>query len=163
MKRLVTLSLILCCISATLHSGTTGKIAGVVKDARSNEPLVGVNVVIEGTTLGSVTGIDGDFAILNVAPGSYRVKASMLGYASSVQTNVQVELDQTTTLAMMMKEEAILGEEVVVVAQKPVIQKDVASSVANISTKEIENLPVASVSGVVGLQAGIQGGLVIRG
>ena len=50
-----------------------------------------------------------------------------------------------------------------IVAQRPVVQKDVAASRANIEFQDIEKLPVTSVSSVVTLQAGIQGGLVIRG
>lgn len=164
MKQIVTTSLLLTILlSLLLHAGTTGKISGVVKDARSGEQLVGVNITIEGTKYGAVTGVEGDYVILNVPPGEYRLKASMLGYAASILTNVRVDIDQTTEINFSLREEAVQGEEVVIVAERPVVQKDVAASRANISVKEIESLPVTTVNAVVALQAGIQGGLVIRG
>ncbi len=64
---LCTAALIL--LTAVAFSGTTGKIAGTVKDAKTGEPLPSANVVIEGTTLGAATNPDGYFAILNIPPG----------------------------------------------------------------------------------------------
>jgi hypothetical protein len=60
-------------------AGTTGKIAGEVKDAQTGEALAGANVVIEGTTSGAATNVDGYYAILNVPPGKYTVYASAIG------------------------------------------------------------------------------------
>ena len=52
--------------SSTLFGSTRGKIVGHVKNAETKEPLVGVNVVIEGTTLGAATDLDGRFSIINI-------------------------------------------------------------------------------------------------
>lgn len=134
-----------------------------MKDAQSGETLLGVNVIVVGTTLGASTNIDGAFVILNVAPGEYNVRASSLGYSAVTQTNVRVDIDQTTELKFSLNQDAIQSEEVIVVAQRPIVQKDVSSSRANISVREIENLPVSTVSAVVSLQAGVQSGLVVRG
>jgi hypothetical protein len=144
-------------------AGTTGKISGIVKDARSGDPLVGANISVEGSKLGASSTIDGSFAIVNVPSGEYRLRASLLGYTPTSVVGVRVFIDQTSEVKIVLSEEAIQAQEVVIVAQRPVVQKDVASSTANISSKEIESLPVSSVSAVVGLQAGIQAGLVIRG
>ena len=62
------------------HAGTTGKVAGKVLDAQTGEPLVGVNVLLVGTTLGASSDIDGEYFILNIPPGTYAVKASAVGY-----------------------------------------------------------------------------------
>jgi len=158
---LCTAALIL--LTAVAFSGTTGKLAGTVKDAKTGEPLPSANVVIEGTTLGAATNPDGYFAILNIPPGSYRVVANLVGYKQAASVNVRVDIDQTTDLNIRMNEEAITGEEVTVVASRPVVQKDVAASRANIEAGEIQKLPVTSVQSVITLQAGIQGDLVIRG
>jgi hypothetical protein len=144
-------------------AGTTGKIAGVVRDAQSGEPLPNVNVVVEGTMLGAATNPDGYYAILNIPPGRYKVVAKLIGYTAGAAVNVRVDIDQTTELNLRLSQETISGEEVTIVAQRPVVQKDVAASRANIEFQDIEKLPVTSVSSVVTLQAGIQGGLVIRG
>lgn len=164
MKRF-SLFLLFLAVSLPLLSmaGTVGKIAGQVKDAQSGEPLVGVNVVVTGTTLGASTDIEGRFFIINIPPGEYSVRASSLGYAGVTQTKVRVDIDQTTELNFSLVTEVIQSEEVVVVAVRPVVQKDVASSRANITVKEIESLPVSTVNAVLALQAGVQSGLVIRG
>jgi hypothetical protein len=67
-------------IPFTLNAQTTGKIAGKVVDANTNDPLVGANVLIEGTTRGAATGADGSYFIINLPPGTYTVKIMMMGY-----------------------------------------------------------------------------------
>ncbi|MFH1011500.1 MAG: carboxypeptidase-like regulatory domain-containing protein, partial [bacterium] len=57
--------------SFELFAGTTGKIAGFVKDAASGEPLIGANILVEGTTLGASADVEGYFFIINVPPGTY--------------------------------------------------------------------------------------------
>ena len=61
-------------------ASTTGKISGQIKDSRTGEVLIGVNVIVDGTTLGAATDIDGKYTILNVPPGTYTVVASMVGF-----------------------------------------------------------------------------------
>ena len=140
----------------------SGRIAGFVTDAVTGEPLPGVNVVIVGTTQGSGTDVDGYYSIINVRPGTYSVRASFIGYAAQTVTDVRVNIDLTTELNFELTEEVFEGEEVVVTATRRVIQEDVAGSTVNISAQEIESLPVTTVEGAVGLQAGIQG-LTVRG
>jgi hypothetical protein len=162
-KRIATLALLIIFTAASIHASTTGKISGTARDARSGEPLVGVNIVIEGAKYGASSGIEGDFSIANVPAGTYRVTASLLGYAPTTVVGIRVYIDQTTEIKVTMSETAIQAQEVVIIAQTPVVQKDVASSTANISVLEIQSLPVTNVSEVVGLQAGVQSGLQIRG
>ncbi|APF17028.1 TonB-dependent receptor [Caldithrix abyssi DSM 13497] len=146
----------------SLWAGTTGKITGQVKDARSGEPLPGVNVVVEGTALGASTDLEGYYVITNIPPGMYSLTFSMVGYAAHKVTGVRVNIDQTTVINAKLQEQVLEGEEIVVVATRPVVEKDVAASRANISSEEIKAIPVVNVSSVVGLQAGIEG-LSIRG
>ncbi|MBI5472958.1 MAG: TonB-dependent receptor [Ignavibacteriae bacterium] len=168
MRSLVTLFVLLHIVLLTVaFGGTTGKIVGTATDARSGEKLVSVNVVVQGTTLGATSNIEGYFSILNIPPGKYTVQASIIGYTSKRYADVVVEIDQTTTLNIKLSEEAIEGQEVTVVAERPVVQPDVSSSVANITAIEVAKLPTASVVGVVSLQAGVQstaaGDLLVRG
>lgn len=139
------------------YGSTTGKISGLVKDAKTGEELIGVNVIIEGTSLGAATDIDGRYTILNVPPGNYSVVASMVGYTKSKTIDVRVNIDQTTVVDFQLTDQTLETSEVVVIAKTPIVQKDVSSSGVNLNVREIENLPVIDVQSVVGLQAGIEG------
>ena len=137
---------------------TTGKIRGKVKDAVSGEPLPGANIVIEGTNMGAATDINGEYFILNVSPGKYILKASMIGYESVRMTNVSVSVNRTTTIDFVMKQTIIEGEEVVVTASKVTIKKDQTSSIRNVSSDEIELLPVEDLGQVIQMQTGVVDG-----
>ncbi|MDD5765028.1 MAG: TonB-dependent receptor [Candidatus Marinimicrobia bacterium] len=164
MKRTLTFAIILSLIMATaLFSGVTGKISGQITDEQSGQPLGGVNVIIEGTSLGAASDMDGNYSILNIAPGTYTVKVMMIGYAPLTLTDVRVNIDLTTPLNAYLRVESLVGEEVVVVAERKVVQRDVASSQTNISKEQIDDLPVTSVTGVIGMQAGVDGLSVRKG
>ncbi len=107
MKRYFMLLLSLIVIVGYLHSGTKGKIAGRVIDAETKEPLPGVNVVLEGTTLGAATDVNGYYVITNIPPGTYTVVVSAVGYRKITVKNVKVSADLTTTLNFEMEPEAI--------------------------------------------------------
>ena len=150
-------------ITSYLFSGTTGKIAGIVKDADSGEPLPGVNILLEGTLLGGASDIDGYYVILNVPPGRYTLKASIIGYSEVSVQDIRINIDLTTEIDIQMQQTVVeSGSEVTVVAERPVVQRDISASTAIIETEQIEALPVQSVTEVIGLQAGVQG-LSIRG
>ncbi len=166
MRKFLLLTILTLFFASQLRAGTTGKISGTVIDSKTKEPLIGVNVVLQGTTLGASTDVEGYYVILNVSPGTYTVKATYIGYSPATFTNVRINIDQTTNVDITLSEEAILGKEIVVVAQQPIVQRDVASSRVNLNVDEIKNLPVVSVQSVINLQAGILSastGPVIRG
>jgi len=140
----------------------TGKITGTVTDVTTGETLIGVNVILEGTVFGAATDLDGFFAILNVTPGTYNLKASYIGFAPQTISKLRVNIGQTSEADFQLSDESIKTQEVVVVAFTPIVQRDVASSGANLNAEEIQNLPVVNVASVVGLQAGVEGG-TIRG
>jgi len=109
--------------------GTTGKIAGKISDAVTGDPLPFVNVIVLGTTIGGASDIDGNYSILNIPPGNYNVKASAIGYNAVTVTNVRVSIDLTTQVDFQLNETSLqLGQDVVVVATKPLIQKDLTAS-----------------------------------
>ena len=82
-------------ITNPLFSGTTGKISGVVSSSETNAPLIGVNVVLANTSLGTVTDSLGTFALLNIPPGDYSIQVSMIGYADFTLEDVIIKIDQT--------------------------------------------------------------------
>ncbi len=162
MRKLLLYSILILNIFSIHILAQVGKINGVVKDASTGEALIGANVLIEGTTTGAATNIDGYYVITNVSPGTYNLKVSMVGYTPQVIRDVRVNINLTTETNADLKSSTFETEEVVVVAVQTIVRQDVSSSVINLNIKEIENLPVANVSSIIGLQAGVQG-LTIRG
>ncbi|MBM2841545.1 MAG: Outer rane receptor protein, mostly Fe transport [Bacteroidetes bacterium] len=140
---------------SNLFAGTTGKIVGKVTES-GKEALVGVNILIDGTKLGAATEVDGQYIIINVPPGIFSLTASSLGYQTSRITNVRVSVDLTTHIDFELKESAIqMNEEIVTVAQRPMIQKDLTSSSSKVSAEQIKAYPVEDVAALVNLQAGV--------
>ena len=143
-------------------AGTTGKLAGRVTD-KQKQGLPGANVLLIGTTLGAVTDLEGYYSVLNIPPGTYRVQFSFVGYGTVVVQNVLVTTNNTTTQNAELAEETIVGEEVVVIAQRPVVETNLTSSVATVTKEDIEKLPVQELNDVVNLQAGVVEGHIRGG
>lgn len=145
----------------------SGKITGKVLDAQTGQPLIGANVVIDGTTKGASTNADGEYVILNVAPGTIDLKASYIGYTPTLVTDVRVRTDLTTEQDFKLQPQSLEGEEIVVQAERKAILKDVTSSESRVSSEDIEKLPVQEVSDVIKLQSGVNvddnGQIHIRG
>jgi len=78
-----------------------------------------------------------------------------IGFADTRVENVEVIIDRTTEINAEMKESVIEGEEVTVVAERPIVEKDRTTTTSYVSSEEIEDLPVQSVNDVVNLQAGV--------
>lgn len=160
--------LLLLCVPTLIWAGTTGKIVGTISDAQTGEKLPAVNVLVEGTSMGAAADLDGYYFILNVPPGTYNLKAAMIGYQSKTTENVKVSIDMTTTINFSLSQTVLeTGEEVTVVAEKPIVQKDMTSSLSAVSSEEIRAMPVQEVADVLELQAGLVrdglGGIHVRG
>ena len=166
MRKATVLSLaILFCFAVSLYAGQYGKIAGRVTDAENGQALPGVDVMIEGTSVGTSTNVDGYYTILNVPPGEYTLRFNLIGYAKTTVKNVRVEIDLTSTINQTLSATALVAQEIVVTAQRPIVTRDVSASTFNIQTKSVETMPVQNVTEVLSLQAGIEkgsGGIIIR-
>ena len=103
-------------MAASLFAQNTGQISGKVTDANNGEVLIGANALIEGTALGAAVDVDGNYVIRNIPAGTYTVKFSLVGYAAKTVNTVVVTAGQTAKLDVVLKDEAIKGEEVVVEA-----------------------------------------------
>ena len=140
-----------------LFAGNTGKITGKIVDKNSKEGLPGVNIIVVGTTYGTSTAIDGNYAIYNVSPGTYTVTASLVGYAKREYQNVKVNADLTTTVNIDLSEATVEAEAVVVMGNR-LIQKDATSTAASFDAKNFEALPVETFEQAMQLQAGVSVG-----
>lgn len=137
-----------------LTAQTSGKLSGRVTD-ENGEPLVGANVLIDGTTQGAATDFEGYYSILNVRPGTYTVNFRYIGYQTKIIQNIIVNADRTTNLDITLSPEAIEGETVTITAERPIVEFNQTSSIATVTKDDIENLPVQSLSEIVNLQAGV--------
>ncbi|MGD8415146.1 MAG: TonB-dependent receptor, partial [Candidatus Latescibacterota bacterium] len=138
-----------------IYSGTTGKISGRVTDANTGEPIPGVQIQLDGTLQGAITDAEGYYDILDIKPGTYIVVFRFVGYAVTRVENVKVIVDKTTNVDVEMKEEIIGGEEVLVVAERPIVQVDRTTTTSYVEQEKIEALPVTNLGEVVNLQAGV--------
>ena len=143
-------------VSSISFAGTTGKITGKVVDQETGEPVVGANVVVEGTYLGAAADLDGFYSISNVPPGTYRLVVSAVGYQKTIIENVLVKIDLTTRVDVKLSSSVVqLNQEVVVTSQRPMVQKDLTSTSVTISSDDIRMMPVESIGQIVNLQAGV--------
>jgi len=165
-KKILPFIIVFLLSGATLQA-QSGKIVGKILDAETGEALIGATVGIKGTTKGAIADIDGNYLMLNVSPGTYVLEARYIGYATLAVQEIVVRTDLTTEQDFNLELEAFEGEEIVVVATRKTILKDVTSSESRVSREEIEKLPVQEVSDVIQLQAGVSvnndGGIHIRG
>jgi hypothetical protein len=153
--RKLTLIILTILFSSILYA-QNGKLVGVVKDKQTNEPLIGANVIINGTNYGAATDIDGKFIILNIPPGRYDVTASMVGYSKVTQTDVTLFIDRTTNIEFTLTDETIEIGQVTVTAAKPAVVKDRTSTATNIEAEQIKAAPIEGLRGTLDLSAGFQ-------
>jgi outer membrane receptor protein involved in Fe transport len=137
-----------------VYAGTTGKLSGIVIDTETKEPLAGANIFIEGTALGASTDLDGYYFIINVPPGKHIVNYGFMGYADK-KIEIRTSVDVTSHLNVELSSTIFESQEVVVVADRPMIQRDLTSTSAKISGEEIALLPIESIAEIVNLQAGV--------
>jgi len=157
-KKIATAFLILLFFSSASWAGTTGKIAGVVTDSETGEALPGVAVQILGTTIGAATNISGEYFIINVPPGRYTIKASLVGYTPVEVKEVKVSLDLTTTVDFNLTTQTIDMGTITVEAERPIVEVDMTTSRTYFESKDFVNAPVQTIQGAVGLTAGsVQG------
>ena len=149
------------------QSKNLGTISGQVKDAATGEGLPGVNIILQGTVLGTTTDLDGNFLLQKIPVGQYDIRFSMMGYEANISKEIQVQAGRTANLSIELSETAIEAPELVVTASKRA-QKitDSPNSISVLTAKDfhqknliyLDNL-LEHVSGVnfMGSQINIRG------
>jgi len=149
--------LALVCLAAALPSfaGITGKIAGKVLDKTTGEPLVGAHIAIKGTRLGAATDVNGDYFIINIPPGDYAVIVSFVGFQSMTRTGVSVSADRTSPLDVALASTVIEGSMITIIAERPVINKDVTASEQILTGENLDKSGSRTVIEALQTQAGV--------
>ncbi len=169
MKRLATLFILYCGLASfSAHAATSGKVTGFVRDAATNDPLAGVTVRAEGTELRAISGLNGEYFILNVPVGSIRLEVQMIGYLPIRTQEFTVNSDRTTRIDFELETTILdLAEPVAITAPRTSIRSDLTASSEVIVPREIESLPVSDLSDLIFLQNGVvrdaEGNLHVRG
>ncbi len=160
---LLSIALSLFLVQGDLLAQETGKVRGVVTDAETGEPLPGANVIIEGTSLGASTDVEGVYNILNVSPGKHVVRVSMVGYTTVSKTDVLVQGRRTVPVNFSLQASNIAGQEITVTAEREVVQMDVSASEVIVQGEQVREIPaVVKVEQFLNTQPGIEN-MVIRG
>ena len=118
------------------RTGMGNTLTGRIVDVSTNEPLIGANIVLQGTSLGGSTNIDGTYSIYNIPEGRYTVSASMIGYRKVYRNDVYISKTTGAKQNFYLQAENIQGEEVVVMAQRSEQMADMATSASMIVQAE---------------------------
>ena len=130
-----------------------GKLAGTVTDAVTGEALIGANVIILNSDMGTATDINGDYYILNITPGTYDVKFSYVGYGSKTIQDVRVVAGITYNLDLSLQPGIEIDE--IVVTDTKLFEENATNTVKVVDSDQIARLPVRGVTNVVSLQSGV--------
>ena len=145
------ISLLILGMFASVLAANAQQIRGVVSDV-NGEPLIGVSVFVDGTTLGVSTGVDGDYTIdVPSAKGKILV-FSMIGMATK-----EVVIGDATTINVVLDEDSNFLDETVVIGYATVKRRDLMGSVTSVGSEALAQIPVATVGeALTGKMAGVQ-------
>jgi len=155
-KRLRLFSFLIMALTLISSSyGQSGVITGTVSDVSGN-PLIGATVVLDGTTLGTATNLEGEYILDKIPSGEFTLRVSSVGYKPQTQ-NVQVSNDQSQTLNFNLEEDVMNMEELVVVGYGTKRKRNITSAIAKVKAQEIENVSVPSFEAALqGRSSGVQ-------
>lgn len=126
------------------------KVSGVVVDG-NGEPVIGASVMVKGTAIGGITDVDGAYSIMNV-PEDATISISYVGYQT-----IEQKADSKSLSRIILKEDAELLEEVVVVGYGVQKKRDVTTAIASIRASDLKGQPVTSMAeAMVGKMPGVQ-------
>jgi TonB-dependent starch-binding outer membrane protein SusC len=130
-------------------------IQGVVTDQVTGETLPGANIMLEGTTTGTVTNLDGEYK-LDVPPGDNKISFSYIGFIRQVK-DISIARDETLTMNVELKPDVATFEELVVIGYGTQKKKVATGAIASVSSEDISSLPVLSADQAMqGRTAGVQ-------
>ena len=146
--------------------GHSPSACAAVTDSDTGQPLVGAQVVVEGTNLGNVTNEDGYYFINNVPVGLQQLTAQYLGY-QTITNEQRILAGQTMTLDFQLSSEVVQAEGIVaLIEREPLVVRDNTISKSRFTAEQAQKAPVDDIESVIALSAGVyegQSGFIIRG
>lgn len=150
MKRIL-LVMMFSTMLGTLVWAQSRQVQGTVVSAEDNQPLPGVNILVQGTTKGAVTDANGSFSI-ELTGSENTLVFSFIGYKSQT-----VEVGSQTQVSIILEPDAMALEEIVVVGYGTMQEKDLTSSVVTIKSDEIIKTPTSqAMQALQGKVPGVQ-------
>ena len=149
-----TLLVILLSMPTLLFAQGTGKLTGRVLDGSTGDGLPGANVIIQGTSLGATTDLDGNYVIIGIPVGNVNLQASFVGYAAETVTGIEINAGYTREINFTLMPGLEL-DEVVVEYERPLLQKDAVGVPKIVTSEEIVNLPVRGAADLAKIQSGV--------
>jgi TonB-dependent starch-binding outer membrane protein SusC len=134
-----------------VHAQQLGSIRGRVVVEGANRPLGAAMVSVVGTQIGAQTNDNGEYRLNNVPPGPRQVRVQRLGFTAATSP-VTVAAGETATLDFTIREAPVALEQIVVTATGDVRRKEVANSMATISTETLEDAPIANAQQAIAAQ-----------
>ena len=168
-KRLI---LLLLTISTYVIAQNTGTFSGQIIDLKTQYPLEGSSVILEGTNIGVITDANGYFTFENVPTKSYNIQATYLGYESQTLYNVIVKSVGTPSLLFKLNEASEALDEIILSKSSFRTSKETPLSTQSFSAVEIETYPggnndiakvAQSLPGISPSIGGFRNDFIIRG
>ena len=150
-----------------LMAQQTASLSGKVIDKKDQSELIGVTVLIKGTSNGTSTDANGKFTLRGIKPGEYNIEISYIGYKKIIQTGIKLKAGETRELGTFQMLEATANiDEVVVLGKKPLVDIEKGQSINTINQENIELAPARQLQAIINTQPGViqsPAGVSIRG
>lgn len=159
-KLKILLSIILFLVFQSSLFAQSGGIKGQIIEGDTENPLVGANIIIEGTTLGASSDLDGNYIIRNVPVGTHTLKITYIGYLPKTE-QINIQENRVLEADFKMLPRVIEGETVTISAQAKgqvsAIQQQLSSDkISNVVSEEkIQELPDFNAASVLSRLPGI--------
>lgn len=145
----------------------TASLSGIITDTLTQETLIGVNIILTGTTYGAATDLDGSYRIENIAAGEYNVQISYVGYEKMLFTGIKFQEGEHKVMHVKLKTTSLLFDDaIVIIGEKPLVDVEDARTGSSLTEKEIELAPTRQIQGLLNTQTGVvqsSDGIHIRG
>jgi TonB-linked SusC/RagA family outer membrane protein len=150
------LAIALAAIPRVAAAQGSGTIRGTVTDSASGQPIVGAQITVTGTSLGTVTENDGAYLLRGVPARAVTLRAQRIGYAP-VQHDITLAANDTATVDFALSAVAAQLSEIVVVGYGTSTRRGVSSAISSVGSEQLANAPTASVeSALKGKAPGVQ-------